>query len=59
MGHSQNQGYFLGGPIKRTIAFWGLYWGPPILGIYYIINLLEMNVLNNVVISLGNIAIGV
>ena len=23
-------------PIIRTIVFWGLYWGPPILGNYHI-----------------------
>ena len=27
-------GTILGVPITRTIAFWGLYWGPPILGNY-------------------------
>ena len=32
MGVSQNWGI----PIIRTIAFWGLYWGPPILGNYHI-----------------------
>ena len=26
----------LGVPITRTIAFLGLYWGPPILGNYYL-----------------------
>ena len=29
-------GTFLGVPIIRTIVFWGLYWGPPILGNYHI-----------------------
>ena len=27
-------GTFLGVPIIRTTVFWGLYWGPPILGNY-------------------------
>ena len=26
------RGSFLGVPIIRTMVFWGLYWGPPILG---------------------------
>ena len=26
---------FLGAPIIRTIVFWGLYWGPHILGNYH------------------------
>ena len=30
-------GTFLGVPIIRTIIFWGLYWGPPVLGNYHII----------------------
>ena len=30
MAVSQNQGYPFWGPHKRTIVFWGLYWGPPI-----------------------------
>ena len=29
-------GTILGVPIIRTIVFWGLYWGPPILGNYQI-----------------------
>ena len=29
-------GTFLGAPIIRTIVFWGLYWGPLILGNYHI-----------------------
>ena len=28
---------FLGVPIIRTIVFWGLYWGPTILGNYHMI----------------------
>ena len=30
------RGTFLGVPIIRTITFLGLYWGPPILGMYHI-----------------------
>ena len=30
------EGTFLGVPIIRTIVFWGLYWGPLILGNYHI-----------------------
>ena len=26
----------MGVPIIRTIVFWGLYWGPPILGNYHL-----------------------
>ena len=29
-------GTFLGVPIIRTIVFWGLYWGPLILGNYQV-----------------------
>ena len=36
MWASQNLGYHVGVPHKRTIVFWGLYWGPPILGNYHI-----------------------
>ena len=36
MGVSQNYGYLFGGPIIRIIVYWGLYWGPPILGSYQI-----------------------
>ena len=38
--HSQSFGDFptlgvvLAGPMIRTLVFWGLYWGPPILGKY-------------------------
>ena len=28
-------GTILGVPIIRTIVYWGLYWGPPILGNYH------------------------
>ena len=30
--------YHLGLPIVRIIVFWGLYWGPPILGNYHIVS---------------------
>ena len=30
------RGTFLGVPIIRITVFWGLYWGPPILGNYHI-----------------------
>ena len=36
---SQNEGVlFWGVPIKRITIFWDLYWGPPILGNYNILN---------------------
>ena len=34
-------GTFLGVPIVRTIVFWGLYWGPLILGNYHIFTYME------------------
>ena len=30
------RGTILGVPIIRTLVFWGLHWGPPILGNYHI-----------------------
>ena len=36
-GFPKIRGTLLGVPIKRTIIFWGLYWGPPILGNYQIL----------------------
>ena len=33
-GFPQIRGTILGVPIIRTIVYWGLYWGPPILGNY-------------------------
>ena len=36
MGVSKNVGTFLGVPIIRIIVYWGLYWGPLILGNYQI-----------------------
>ena len=33
---SKIRGTFLGVPIMRIIVFWGLYWGPLILGNYQI-----------------------
>ena len=34
-GFPKIRGTFLGVPIIRTIVYWGLYWGPPILGNYH------------------------
>ena len=36
LGFPKIRGTFLGVPIIRTVVFWGLYWGPPILGNYHI-----------------------
>ena len=36
-GLPKMRGTFLGVPIIRTIVFWGLYWGLPILGIYQMV----------------------
>ena len=33
---SKNSGYHLGVPIIRIVIFWGLYWGPPVLGKYHV-----------------------
>ena len=33
------RGTFLGVPIIRTIVYWGLYWGPLILGNYMVVSL--------------------
>ena len=30
------RGTFLGAPIIRSIKFWGLYWGPLVLGNYHV-----------------------
>ena len=35
LGVSQIRGTIFGVPIVRIILFWGLYWGPPILGNYH------------------------
>ena len=35
-GFPKIRGTILGVPIIRTMVFWGLYWGPPILGNYQI-----------------------
>ena len=35
-GFPKIRGTFLGVPIIRTIVFWGLHWGPLILGNYHI-----------------------
>ena len=37
-------GTLLGAPIVRTIVFWGLYWGPLILGNYHIVGTTERRV---------------
>ena len=34
-GFPKIRGTILGVPIIRIIVFWGLYWGPPILGNYH------------------------
>ena len=34
-GFPKIRGTILGVPIIRTIVFWGLYWGPLILGNYH------------------------
>ena len=34
-------GTFLGVPIIRTIVYWGLYWGTPILGNYHLYDLVR------------------
>ena len=36
MGVSQNLGVPFGVLIIRTIVYWGLYWGPFILGNYHV-----------------------
>ena len=36
LGFTKIGGTLLGVPILRTVVFWGLYWGPPILGHYQI-----------------------
>ena len=32
------KGTFLGVPIISTSVFWGLYWGPPIIGSYHVVS---------------------
>ena len=34
MGSPLNEGYFWGVTRIRIVAFWGLYWGPPVVGNY-------------------------
>ena len=36
VGFPKIRGTFLGVPILRIIVFWGLYWGPLILGKYHV-----------------------
>ena len=40
-------GTFLGVPIIRTIVFWGLYWGPLVLGNYHITTMMENQIGNH------------
>ena len=35
---------FLGVPIRRTIVFWGLYWGPLLLGNYHFSLVTSLNI---------------
>ena len=35
-GFPKIRGTFLGVPIIRIIIFWGLHWGPPVLGNYQV-----------------------
>ena len=35
-GFPNKGGYHFGIPIVRTIIYWGLYWGSPILGNYHL-----------------------
>ena len=37
-GFPKIRGTILGVPIRRTIVYWGLYWGPPISGNYHMEN---------------------
>ena len=36
-GFPKIRGTSLGDPIIRTIVFWGVYWGPCILGNYHVV----------------------
>ena len=54
MGVPKIIGTFLGVPVIRSIVFWGLYWGPPILGNYHVRIMLGIRVFN-----LGNRVLGV
>ena len=38
-GFPKIRGTIVGVPIIRTIIYWGLYWGPPILGNYHMLKL--------------------
>ena len=38
-GFPKIRGTLLGVPIIRTIVFWGLHWGPHILGNYHLLDL--------------------
>ena len=50
-GFPKIRGTILGVPIIRTIVFWGLYWGPLILGMY------QMNYLHIVGWTVGRIEV--
>ena len=47
MGFPKIRGTILGGPTIRTIVFWGLEWGTPILGNYHIASRGNMGVSQN------------
>ena len=38
-GFPKIRGTLLGVPTLRTIVFWGLYWGPPIMGHYHLLEI--------------------
>ena len=47
-GFPKTRGTILGVPIIRTIVYWGLYWGPLILGNYHVMYLeLEASAFGN------------
>ena len=41
-GFPKIRGTLLGVPIIRTIVFWGLYWGPLILGNYHLSKVIHL-----------------
>ena len=40
LGFPKIRGTLFGAPIMRITVFWGLYWGPPILGNYHLHSIL-------------------
>ena len=56
-GFPKIRGTILGVPTIRTIVFWGLYWGPTILGNYHVMVFLDMNVY--VALLLGRVGVQV